>query len=222
MALHIGSKPLFFSDDYRSRLSLRYPDEIPLGCETGRELDELKLIDLDDDICKAWQVTARFCSLVNLAAEAHGRVPWELYLNTMTSLMYRLLYMNFEASSANEAIRLGLLALSSHLFLQWKLVRVFYVHLSVSYRNCLDHLENSNFIPSHLSSWLLMIGAVSVFKQPDDSWLGPRLRANIESCGVKSWSEMRDVLESLLWIPLVQEKPGKDVFDSVFATKQGT
>jgi hypothetical protein len=216
MALHTGAKPIFFSDN-RSQLSLIYPEEITSRCETDRVFDELD--DLDDDIAKTWQFMKNFCSLVNLAAKAQGRIPWELFLNTMTSLMYRLLHMSFDVNSINEAIRIGLLAFSSHIFLQWKLVRVNYVHLSVSYRNCLDRLESSHCIPSHLSAWLLMIGAVSVFKQPDDAWLVPRLRANIESCGVKSWSEMRDILESLLWIPLVQEKSGKDIFDSVFGSK---
>jgi hypothetical protein len=218
MALHTGAKPLFFSDDHRSHL-LPYPDEILFRCETNRIFDELD--DVDDEIAKAWQFMKNFCSLINLAAEAQGRIPWELFLKTMTSLMYRLIHMSFDASPANEAMRLGLLALSSHIFLQWKLVRVTYVHLSVSYRNCLNRLESSTCTPPHLYSWLLMIGAVSIFKQPDDAWLVSRLRASIEPCGVKSWSEMRDILESLLWIPLVQEKAGKDFFDSVFSSKTG-
>ncbi|KAE9372500.1 hypothetical protein N431DRAFT_466744 [Stipitochalara longipes BDJ] len=217
MALHTGTKPLFYPDDDHSRLSLPYPDEISFPCETNRVFDGLD--DLDEEVAKAWQAMASFCSLINLAAEARGRIRWELFLNTMTSVMYRLIYMSFHVGSANEAIRLGLLALSSHIFLQWKVVTTTYDHLRASYRNCLDCLEVPDCIPSHLSSWLLMVGAVSVFNQPDAAWLGPRLRASVASSGIKSWNEMRDVLDSLMWIPLVQEKSGKDFFDSVFRSE---
>lgn len=217
MALHTGANPLFPPDDYHLQISVLYPNGIILPCEKDRVLDDLD--GLDDDIVKAWQFMASFCSSVNLAAEAQGRIPWESFLSTMTSLMYTLLYMSFEVSSINEAIRLGLLSLSSHIFLQWKVTRVTYAHLSFSYRNCLHRLECSNCISPRLLSWLLMVGVVSVFEQSDHSWLRPRLRGSIESCEVKSWSEMQDILGSLPWIPVVLEKPGKDFFDSVIESK---
>ena len=34
--------------------------------------------------------------------------------------------------------------------------------------------------------------------------------------GFKSWNEMRGVLKSFMWIGLLHDKPGKDVFDSIF------
>jgi hypothetical protein len=217
MSLHTGAKPLFFSDYNHVRLSLPYPHELIVKYEAGRVLD--KLDNLDEGIAKAWQVMTRFCSLINLAAEAEGRIPWELLLNTMASIMYRLLYMSFEVSSINEAIRLGLLALSSHIFLQWKLMTVTYVHLSDSYRNCLERLRSRCCAPFGLSTWLLMIGAVSIFKPSDESWLRPLFQANIETSGIKSWREMRNVLESFLWIPLVHENSGREFFDSVVGSQ---
>jgi len=65
-----------------------------------------------------------------------------------------------------------------------------------------------------------MVGAVSVFEELDTAWLGPQLRENVAVCGVKSWSEMSDVLGSLVWHPLVQEKAGKDFFEAVFRSEK--
>jgi hypothetical protein len=206
MSLHTGAKPLFFSDYNHVRLSLPYPHELIVEYEAGRVLDELD--NLDEGIAKAWQVMTRFCSLINLAAETEGRIPWELLLNTMASIMYRLLYMSFAVSSINEAMRLGLLVMT-----------VTYVHLSDSYRNCLESLQSPCCAPFGLSTWLLMIGAVSIFKPSDESWLRPLFQANIETSGIKSWREMRDVLESFLWIPLVHENSGKEFFDSVVGSQ---
>ena len=213
MALHTGAKPLFFSNAEDSRLSLQYPDEMSFPWETNRVFDGM---DVNDEIAKAWQAMANFCSLVNLAAEARGRIPWELFMHTMTSVMYRLIHMNFDVGSANEAVRLGLLALASHIFLQWKVVRTTYAHLKVSYRSSLEDVEGSGCISPHLCSWLLMVGAVSVFEELDTAWLGPRLRESVAVGEIRSWDEMRDILGSLMWIPLVNEKVGKDNFEAVF------
>ncbi|KAN0110647.1 hypothetical protein V8E51_007034 [Hyaloscypha variabilis] len=214
MSLHTGTNPVFSSDADHSRLPLPYPDEISFPRERNKVFNGME--DLDDEIVEVWDAMANFCSLINLAAEAGGRIRWALFLNTMTAVMYRLIHMSFDVGSVNDAIRLGLLGISSHVFLQWKVVRTTYAHLRTCYRNCLDSLEGLQSITSQLSSWLLMIGAVSVFERSDASWLGPLLSKHVTVCGIKSWDEIRDVLDSLIWIPLVQGKAGKDFFDSVF------
>lgn len=209
MALHTGAKPLFFDGNHCLEHLSPYPEQRSLLSELYSDVD-----DLDEDIAKIWEVMRSFCSLINLGAEAQGRIPWELFLSTMTSVMYRLLYVSFDACSANEAIRLGLLSFCSHVFLQARLDNLAFVHLSNSYKKCLNCVEFRSGISPRLFSWLLIIGAISVFDKSDNHWLKFRLRANIESCGVKYWSEMQLILESLMWIPIVQENLGKDVFDS--------
>ncbi len=220
MSLHTGTNPVFYSDDDHTRLPLPYPDEISFPRERNRVFDGME--ELDDEIVEVWDAMANFCSLINLSAEAGGRIRWELFFNTMTAVMYRLIHMSFNVGSVNEAIRLGLLGLSSHVFLQWKVVRTTYVHLRVCYRICLDSVEDLDSMPTQVSSWLLIIGAVSVFEQSDMSWLGPGLRKNVVACRVDLWDEMTDILDSLLWIPLVREKAGKDFYDSVFAPEPGS
>lgn len=171
--------------------------------------------DLDDNVAKSWEVMQGFCSLVNLAAEAHGRIQWETLLSTMNSVVYRLLDRTFDASSVNEAVRLGLLVFSTQAFLQWKLLKLAHTRLTTSYRVCLNRLRVSGSISPGLVSWLLMVGAISVFEQQDDSWLRPWLGETIETCGITSWAEMQTILESFMWIRLLQEEPGKRVFYSV-------
>jgi hypothetical protein len=176
---------------------------------------------LDDDLAQAWDFMKSFCLLINLTLKAQGRIRWDLFLDTMASLMYPLLHMSFENGSLNEAIRLGLLGLSSHLFLQGNLFHVNYAHLSAAFRDCLNRLEISERAPPHILSWLLIVGAVSVFEPRDEGWIAQMLRVNVEACGVVSWSEMRVVLDSLMWLPLVQEKPGRAIFDSALVSNKG-
>lgn len=132
----------------------------------------------------------------------------------MASVIYRLLDMTyFEGGSIEEAVRLGLLAFSSSVFLQWKQLGLSYEHLATRYRDCLSTLEYSD-VPSPLLLWLLMVGAVSVFGPADDEWLKPWLRATINMSELQTWNDMQDIMQSLMWIELVLDKPGKEVFES--------
>ena len=223
ISFHSGSRPLFFNKFSSHEPFLPYPDQTLLfksmleTTTTETEYSsETFLRDIDDELARAWRVMAGFCLVINLAAESKHRIATETFLDTMASVIYRLLDMTrFEAGSTEEAIRLGLLAFSSSVFLQWKQLGMSYDHLATTYRDCLAKLRCSN-IPSRLFLWLLMVGAVSVFGCADDNWLKPWLRVNIDPGKVESWSDMQDILKSLMWIGLVLDEPGKVVFDSAF------
>jgi len=152
--------------------------------------------------------------VINFAVDSEQRISTETFLDTMASVIYRLLAMRFEAGSSDEAIRLGLLAFSSSVFLQWKRLGMPYSHLTSRFRSCLASLTRSQ-ISSQLLLWLLMVGAISVFDAADDGWLKPLVLANIGLCEIDSWSKMHDLLKSFMWIGLVHDKPGRQVFDSI-------
>jgi hypothetical protein len=215
MALHTGAKSLIYPEISQFDCFLPYPDEVGSQHETDTSFE-----NLDRNITMAWQFMKRFCSLINAAVEAQGRIPWKLFLNSMRSVMYRLLNIRFDTGSMNEAIRLGLLLYSSNVFLQWKLVRLPFTHLTYSFRRCINLIETLDSPTPELYSWLLMVDAISVFKLlDDDPWLWPRLRASMESSSISSWNEMQTVLESLMWIRLLLDGPRKGVLDSIFRIK---
>lgn len=173
---------------------------------------------LDTHVAQAWQIMARFCSLVNLAVDANGRIPWELFLETMTSVMYSLQYMSFPTGSLNELVRLALLALSSHVFLQWKSIPVSFDHLAASYRDSLLHADALRHLSPQATSWLLMSGAVTVFTESDDHWLRPLLKDYFYNVEVTTWSQMQKLLNSFLWVPILQENIGRTIFYSLLKT----
>jgi len=221
LSLHSGSRPLFFNNPSSREPFLPYPDQPSLSKSTletttteSRYSSDIFLHDIDEELARAWRVMAEFCLVINHAAETKHRIATETFLDTMASIIYRLLNMTrFEAGSIEEAIRLGLLAFSSSVLLQWKQPGMSYDHLATTYRDCLAKLKCSA-IPSRLWIWLLVVGAVSVFGHADDKWLKPWLHVHIDLAEVASWTDMQDILKSLMWIGLVLDKPGKDVFDS--------
>ncbi|KAI2618425.1 hypothetical protein GGR54DRAFT_605417 [Hypoxylon sp. NC1633] len=264
MALHTGGKPLFFDDlarePYWPYPTFALPHDIsepsPIYSSGAEDLAFLDI--LDPSLASAWHVIKQFSTLVNSAATLQRKLPKEYLFETMVSVMYRLLHMSFPPSHSstssasfpypqtplNEAIRLGLLAYSSSVFLQWAGVRLPYLHFPRVYRHALVNLDLTSLDPSSSSPqlllWLLMVGAISVFDTNinlassgdsaassgtgDAAWIVPWLRVNVEMCGATpgsdsepTWNTVRRVLDSFLWIPLVHDKPGKAVLDAVIS-----
>lgn len=218
MALHSGSSPFFFNKSPSSEPFLPYPEltlllKLRTPATTGARDDSAMFFDdIDDELARAWRVLSGFCSVINFAVESRQRISTETFLDSMASVVYRLLDMRFEAGSSDEAIRHGLLAYSSSVFLPWKQLGIFYPHFTSAFRGCLGTLTSSH-ISSQLWIWLLMIGAVSVFDATDDQWLKPLLLLNLRLCEIDSWSKMQDLLKSFMWIGLLHDKPGKAVFE---------
>ena len=178
-------------------------------------VSEKLLNEVDIEVAQAWQVMKKFSTLINLATQAERKISKDTLLETMASVMYRLLHMRFTFGSVSETIRLGLLAFSSHVFLQWRDIKPSYLHFPTAYRHCLVDQEASARFSPQIMLWLLMIGAISVFTGADDEWLIPCLRAHIRLCEAEQWNEMRDILKSFMWIDCLHGKPGKTVLDSV-------
>lgn len=220
ISLSSGSRPFFFSSPCEPFLPL--PDlKLLLSSMLGssqagsKNNPEVLLHDIDQDLAAVWLVMVEFSHVINRAAKYQHRIATETLLTTMASVIYRLIDMTkFKSDSTEEVIRLGLLAFSTSVFLQWKQLGLSYNHLATAYRNSLAELPCPN-IPPQFLLWFSMVGAVSVFGCDDEKWLRPRLRANIDSIGgLESWTDMQELLESFMWIGLVLDKPGKEVFDS--------
>ena len=226
IAVHNGTKPIFFNRASSSEPRLPYP-ALTLFFETRKPYPATKGslradsatfaqdIEMDGELVPAWMALSDFCSVVNFAADSEQRITVGTFLDTMASVMYRLLDMHFEVASSNETIRLGLLCFSCSAFLHWQHLGMSYSHLASIFRGCFARLTaTSSHLSPQLVLWLLMTGAVSVFDGSDDEWFNPLLRETMGTCKVDSWSEMRNILMSFMWIGLVHDKAGKRVINS--------
>lgn len=192
-----------------------YPAQLlPASGDKFRFQDNMQLIgQVNEELSTAWKVMRRFCLLVNLGTQTQGLIDPEIMLGTMSAVLYRLLRMDFSTDSLDEVIRLGLLAFSQHVFLQWHDMRTPYYESAPAYRNCLLKLTVGNGISSQLMVWLLMAGAISLFDIADEVWLAKALQQHANGCQITSWKGMQETLKSFMWIPLLDERRGKQNFD---------
>ena len=169
----------------------------------------------DERLSELWTVARKFCLLANLGTQTGMLVPPATIYGTMTAVMYRLLRMDFAQCSLNETVRLGLLAFTYHIFLQWQDVRLPHHHFSETYRHHLLCADLEKIVPSRVLLWLLMTGVISLFRISEEPWLARLLLKHFEECRVSKWEELQDILKSSMWIPLLDEKQGKQSYELV-------
>ncbi|KAL9621951.1 MAG: hypothetical protein Q9160_003613 [Pyrenula sp. 1 TL-2023] len=219
MALQSGSKPLFFNNLSSGESLPSYPNLTVLFCLPKPSTINLQIApatflkSINNDLAEAWKTMTDFSSLINFATESQHLIPINTLLDTMASVMYRLLALDFESGSLDEMVRLSLLAFSISVFLFWKKLGLSYTHLATAYKDCLAKLDCSQVSPE-LLLWFLMAGAVSILEPDDDKWVKPWIRVNIGLCRLESWDKMRELMFSFMWIDVVHNNPGKSLFES--------
>ena len=218
---------MFFNSPLSQESLPSHPDltrllTLPKPSASGSHHDlAIFLSDIDDELAQAWGFMSEFCEVINFAVDSGQCISAETFLDSMSSLMYRLLNMHFVTSSSDEINRLGLLAFSCGIFLHWKNLGASYAHFTSAFRSSLRR-PTSPPVSSKLLLWLLVVGSVSAFDATDDEWLRPLLLANMGYCQIDSWSKMRDLLKSFMWIGLVYDKAATSVFGSVMAYSNAT
>lgn len=220
LALNTGTDPIFFHN-YPSEPFLPYLDQLsgflPSGCFLSLTAQYIGI--QDQRLARAWDTTATFCSLVKYAAQEERKIPQETFLNTMASVMYRLLAMNdLTHFEIDGALRLGLLGFCSRIFVQWARMRAPHQHLCDLYEECLQHMRSTGQASPHAMLWLLFIGHVSIFPADGELWLVPCIRDTIRACGFKTWEEVQDSLNNYLWIDHVHRESGKAIFEQALCS----
>ncbi|KIW92281.1 uncharacterized protein Z519_07265 [Cladophialophora bantiana CBS 173.52] len=224
LAIESGSKPVFFSNTSPREPFLPFPDRMSRSMPKSADMpsfwpySEQFLSVINEEIAIVWRAMKRFCLQISRAARTKRKLSEEILLQATASIMYRLLHMSFASGSLDAAIRLGLVAFSSQIFLQLPDVGVRRTSLSTTYQECLVGLDILEEQWPQLLLWLLMVGAVAVFNEPGSAWLKPWLKSTIERCAVDSWSDFRDMMDSFMWIGLVFDKPAKDIFYSAMTS----
>ncbi|KAH8653872.1 hypothetical protein BX600DRAFT_471789 [Xylariales sp. PMI_506] len=211
IALSNGTITTFFNEQ---SLDIIMPHELvlPWKDELCPAVSDLRL---DTVLTRSWELSKRFCSMINSAVKHKRQLPKETVMNAMAALMYPLLRMSYcNPFSDDEAIRLGLLVFSFHVFLNWQGMKLPNTYLPQTYRNCLINLKSSGTFPAQAFVWLLMVGSLSIFTIDDDPWLLDWLHVSIELCKANTWVELREQLKEFPWIDMLHDKPAQLVFDA--------
>ncbi|KAL1849890.1 hypothetical protein VTK73DRAFT_9792 [Phialemonium thermophilum] len=223
LVLHRGGEPKLAYDGIsqgstavcRQKLLPLLPTPPLVGAPPRSELESF-LDDVDGALADAWQTLKTLCLAVESALESKSKLPKSVLLHPMASVMYPLLGMRFEPGTLDETVRLGILGFASRIFLQWRGVRPKYAHFAAAFRDSITRPKSLEGFSPQLLVWLLVVGAMSAAADDDrDMWFPPLLQAHLMLCEIDSWDDLRHMLKEFLWISVVQDPPGKEIYDRV-------
>ncbi|KAI0844415.1 hypothetical protein F5Y00DRAFT_274033 [Daldinia vernicosa] len=219
VALATGHRPLFFSKDipWDSYISSRRKTLISRGStlDVATPLLEIRhlLGDLDTRLRSVWDDVSEVVRAANVAMQCGLAMDGELYQETMVSIHYRLVNLCFDTDNADEVIRLALLALYSSIFLQWRGTKTRYKYLTQRLKQVL--FQSTETIPVHLLIWVYIIYAVSSFDRGDQVWLHSSLAQVLQRTNLRSWSGIRAMLKSIVWLDAVHDSLAKCLIERI-------
>lgn len=153
----------------------------------------------------------QYTSLINGEHSTKQRRPESEFHMIICSLQYRLLELeSTQCDLLSECLRLAMLAFLTTTF-QFPGVRARYPYLTNRFRKCCRAVKLRNSAEKiALMSWLLVVGAISVFNvDTEDEWMPARWTAIF---GDATWEETRSQLKKVMWIDALQDNIGKKAF----------
>ena len=164
-----------------------------------------------------------FCCISNLAYQTTRKLSPKTYNEVMISILYRLTHLSFESDPLQEAIRIGLLAFSSTIFMQRQFMKQPYRHLLDLYNNSLSNLHMAMGInlPVPISLWLAILLHVVIDDELSiEDWQTFSLEKAIFRAGIDSWPQASEILRSVAWVAFIHDRRGKQAFEAVFSRLQ--
>ncbi|CAH0023355.1 unnamed protein product [Clonostachys rhizophaga] len=149
-----------------------------------------------------------FSALLNTAVVRKQTISDRQFHEIVCSIQRRL--MRLQATLPDlleECFRLGMLAFLATLF-QVPRTPCSYPYLETRLKEACQSIETT---PDRrdLHLWLLMVGAMTVYK-PEDPWLRDRWLSDVSP---STWPEVRGRLQDIVWVNALHDRPGRQVFD---------
>lgn len=161
-----------------------------------------------------WKDVQDLSQLINDSHNSGQKVPELSLEELMTSIQSRLLMLKFNDDNMfAELLRMSLLAFLTTVFWSFPGVKFKYPHLANQLRQVFLAFTPTTTGESYLFAWALMVGATSLFHDPDQTWLLQKLRPLIRDNLGRTWFDVQSNLRRIMWIDSIHDIPGKEVFN---------
>lgn len=206
MAILTNRKPLFFSDGICW--------EPYIAKNASRKTPPAHMAGLDSNLLHIWADLREFTRSANLAFQTGQKIGCILFQEILVSVQYRLLLLDLSAGSLDEVVLVGMLAFATNIFLQMQGIGIRFDKLSARLRGCLLGLQGlEDDATVELKLWLLFVARMSDSVSEKDSLIEGEMKKTLGALGLTKWEAVRDILQGYLWIGVLHDKFGQDVFD---------
>jgi hypothetical protein len=186
--------------------SKRRPTTTPL--DTICEIPDLRLANV-------WNDLHELTIAINLANQTKRKLSPMLFQEALVSVQYRLQHLSYEIHDLHELLRIALLVFSTATFLQANLISVYHKnlikHLEIILRST-NHHHDQQWLK--LILWLIFVSQLSGICTPEDySWMHGQMLQTKRSLKLRDWYQVRQTLKGFLWVDLVHDQAGENVFN---------
>ncbi|CAH0046957.1 unnamed protein product [Clonostachys solani] len=222
LAMILGSRPCFYADDLTWEPFFKSIKTKSIHCAKLEAYLSPSVGFPDPRLSNIWTDVQELCAIVDLSILTRRKIRPELYQEVLVSIQYRLLHLNYSEWSTDvcggqkwrdvhEAIRLGILGLTTTLFLYREKVDTSYLtivsRLNVSLLRLEEPADDRDW---ELRVWLLFMVSVTLGGGGDR--FDALLVRGLEALRIESWAGTRQLLKRLLWIDLLHDEVGRMVY----------
>ncbi|KAM5352860.1 hypothetical protein ACJ41O_005582 [Fusarium nematophilum] len=166
----------------------------------------------DPRLRSAFKDLRDFSALANHIIPGNGKLRPELFQEIMLSIQYRLLLLEYpvDQQPLHEAVRLGLLAFESTIFLQIPGCKLRSRLFTRQLREAIEAIPVEGEAIANVKLWLLFIGSIMVF-EGGEAWLAQTMQS---LTGRQTWAEVRRRVKEVMWIDVIHDGPGRMAYEA--------
>jgi hypothetical protein len=167
---------------------------------------------LDWKLQNAFKDLRDFSTLANRLSPSSQKLKPEAFQEIMLSIQYRLLQMDFseDPNPIQEALRIGLLAFESTIFLQIQGTKLKSQSFDEQLRLAIQATPVQGEATANVKLWLLLIGSIMVFNGSED-WLVQSIRSLV---GRQTWAEVQERVKEVMWVDMIHDVPGRQAYEA--------
>jgi hypothetical protein len=153
-----------------------------------------------------------FSALANKLSPTAQKLKPEAFQEIMLSIQYRLLQLDFSSdpNPMQEALRIGLLAYESTIFLQIQGTKLKSDSFKRQMREAIQGIPVQGEASANVKLWLLLVGSMMVFGG-NEKWLVQSIRS---LAGRQNWEEVRERVREIMWIDVIHDVPGRQAYQA--------
>ena len=157
-----------------------------------------------------------FSCLANQLSPTSQKLKPEAFQEIMLSIQYRLLQLHF-SEPLQEALRVGLLAYESTIFLQIQGTKLKSESFRDQMKEAIQAVPVLGEATANAKLWLLLVGSMMVFEGTEE-WLVQTIRT---LAGRQGWEDVRARVRDVMWIDVIHDNPGRKAYEAVQSEEHG-
>lgn len=215
VSLATGQLPLFFADRMYEPIW-----ESTYLTTSGVSTRSCSVI-ANEELAKLWNVLRSFSVTMNEAAFKAIMVPDQFLLDTIVSVMYRLLHISTMATPPDEAIRLAMISFCTSILIAWRGLRISLPWIQRQCQQNIQHLIQSNpqCLNAELLLWHLLMYTMtfSPLQADDKEMIEISLIRVAAQSGIDCWSGVKAVVTEFLWINIAYDDLAQKIMRDVLS-----